>query len=97
MRLIIKKLGDNYVNVNSRDKREGEREREREREREKHFFEQDDIRKKRQTKRCGQKIDSKKLSEIPIRGEVYNSLHQKLYVFVMSRTCFRVNPHSIVA
>ena len=28
MGLIIKKLGDNYVKVNSRDKREGERERE---------------------------------------------------------------------
>ena len=28
MRLIIKKLGDNYVNVNSRDERERERERE---------------------------------------------------------------------
>ena len=28
MGLIIEKLGDNYVNVNSREKREGEREKE---------------------------------------------------------------------
>ena len=32
--IIIKKLGDNYVNVNSRDKRQMEKERNRERERE---------------------------------------------------------------
>ena len=55
MGLIIKKLGDNYVNVTSRDEREVERERE------KQLFEWDDIRKKRWTKRCGKKIDSKKL------------------------------------
>ena len=32
--IIIKKLGDNYVNINSRDKRQMEKERNRERERE---------------------------------------------------------------
>ena len=54
--LAINKLGENYVNVNSRDKREGEKQRE------KQLFKQGDIReKKRQTKRCGKKIDSKKL------------------------------------
>ena len=42
MGLIIEKLGDNYVNVNSRDERVGERERE------KQLFQQDGIRKKRQ-------------------------------------------------
>ena len=42
MGLIIEKLGDNYVNVNSRDERAGERERE------KQLFQQDGIRKKRQ-------------------------------------------------
>ena len=50
MGLIIEKRGDNYVNVNSRDERVGERERG------KQLFQQDGIRKKKKTKRCGKKI-----------------------------------------
>ena len=49
MGLIIKKLGDNYVNVTSRDEREVERERE------KQLFEWDGIRKKKMDKKMWQK------------------------------------------
>ena len=90
MGLIIKKLGDNYVNVNSRDKREGEREREaafwvgwhKKKDRQKDMA-------KRQTKKCQKHQQSQKFITVYIKKfiskslnkkSILKSLHEKVYI-----------------
>ena len=80
--LTLRNIGDNYVNVNSRDKKK------REKGREKNNFEYYGIKKERQTKRCGKNrqqeivrdINKSRSLIVYIKNFISKTLYQKVHI-----------------